>query len=171
MDIGEKIKILRKSKNKSQEALAFDIGVSRQTINKWETNKAQPNTENIVLLCSIFEVSADYFLESLSVDNEGKDIAVPVATTKNNVKLKVLIICSVLCGLFLLICGLFTIAFGSVVFSTNKGAEVIGTDSVGISEFIIVLVLTILSLVTEALLLMFIFKIQKKTTKGDMNVN
>lgn len=172
MDIGEKIKTLRKSKSKSQEALAFDIGVSRQTINKWETNKAQPNTENLLLLCSIFEVSADYFFESEPVDNDEQDIAIPVATTKSNVKLKVLIVCSVLFGLLLLICGLCVIAFGCIVFSIDTGAaEVVGSDHVGMSDFINALILMILFIASEVLLLFFIFRIKQKTTKGDMNVN
>ena len=44
--IGEKIKSLRKAKGKSQEDLALDIGVSRQTINKWETNKVHKINNN-----------------------------------------------------------------------------------------------------------------------------
>lgn len=172
MDIGEKIKTLRKSKNKSQETLAFDIGVSRQTINKWETNKAQPNTENLLLLCSIFEVSADYFFESEPVDNDEQDITLPVATTQSNTKRIVLITCSVLCGLLLLICGLCVVAFGCIVFSIDKeAAEVVGSDHVGMSDFINALILMLLSLVTEITLFILIFKNRQKTTKGDMNVN
>ncbi len=40
--IGEKIRKLRKSKNVPQEELAFELGVSRQTVHKWENNDMQP---------------------------------------------------------------------------------------------------------------------------------
>ncbi len=170
MNIGEKIKTLRKSNNKSQEELAFDIGVSRQTINKWETNKVQPNAENLVSLCSIFEVSADYFLESELANNDQKVItSTPVP--KSGVNRKGLIICSIIDAIFLLIGALWTVIFGFVTFNTNIGEDVVGTDSIGISNFVVMLLLTVLFLIIEVLLLIFIFKNRQKTTKVDKKVN
>ncbi len=164
MSIGEKIKILRKSNNKSQEDLALDLGVSRQTINKWETNKAQPNTENIKLLCSIFALSADYFLES-EVDNVETAVTSSIALPQNKDKRKIFIICAVINGFFLLIGAFFSVAIGFVVFSPNTGDRVVGTNHIESVLFTVVLVLTILFLVVEVLLLIFIFRKRQKTTE------
>lgn len=52
---GESIYKLRKSKGISQEKLAEMVGVSRQTIYKWESNMAFPNSENILSLYKAFQ--------------------------------------------------------------------------------------------------------------------
>lgn len=59
MNLGENIKKLRKDKNLSQEQLAEMINVSRQAISKWESNKACPDMENLILLREIFNVTLD----------------------------------------------------------------------------------------------------------------
>ena len=41
----------RREKGYSQEELANKIGVSRQSVSKWETNEIKPSMENIILLC------------------------------------------------------------------------------------------------------------------------
>ena len=43
MEIGNKISELRKKNNLSQEALAEKIGVTRQTISKWELGETSPD--------------------------------------------------------------------------------------------------------------------------------
>lgn len=58
LSIGQKIRELRKSKNISQEELGLEIGVSRQTVNKWETDIVRPNIDIIKLLCEYFNVKA-----------------------------------------------------------------------------------------------------------------
>jgi len=63
MRIGEKIQILRKQKNISQEQLAEELNISRQAVSKWETGECLPDMENIVLLSSIFGVTTDYLVK------------------------------------------------------------------------------------------------------------
>lgn len=41
--------------------LAELVGVSRQTIYKWEADLVVPTYENIIKLCNIFQVDSDYF--------------------------------------------------------------------------------------------------------------
>lgn len=60
--IAERIKELRNEYCLSQEKLGDMLAVSQDTISLWEKNKAVPNTEYIILMCNIFEVSADYLL-------------------------------------------------------------------------------------------------------------
>lgn len=63
MNLGEKIFKLRKEKGLSQEALAEQIGTTRQAISKWENNQGYPETEKLLLLSNVFEVSTDYLLK------------------------------------------------------------------------------------------------------------
>lgn len=70
MQLGEKIKQLRKEKGYSQEKLAEVLGVSRQAVTKWETDTGIPDIENIVALSKVFDLSVD---ELLSLKNNGQE--------------------------------------------------------------------------------------------------
>lgn len=59
MDLGTYIQQLRKERGISQEALAEQVGVSRQAVGKWEQGLSYPSTENLLALSQIFGVSAD----------------------------------------------------------------------------------------------------------------
>ena len=63
MQIGNKIKKYRESFKLSQEELADKIFVTRQTISNWETDKNYPDIKSISLLCNLFDVSLDQFIE------------------------------------------------------------------------------------------------------------
>ena len=54
MKFGDNLKKLRKKKKISQEELAEKVGVSRQSVSKWECGEAYPEMENILTLCDIF---------------------------------------------------------------------------------------------------------------------
>ena len=60
MTFGEKLFKLRKERGLSQEALAEQVNTTRQAISKWENNQGFPETEKLMLLSNIFEVSIDY---------------------------------------------------------------------------------------------------------------
>ena len=57
MTIGEKIGKLRAGKGISQEQLAERLGVSRQSVSKWEMGQALPQIDKVVLFCELFSVS------------------------------------------------------------------------------------------------------------------
>lgn len=59
MDFGNKLKEMRTNQGLSQEQLAEKIGVSRQAITKWETNRGLPDVENMVILAEIFKMTLD----------------------------------------------------------------------------------------------------------------
>lgn len=63
MNLGEKIYKLRKEKGLSQEALAEQINTTRQAVSKWENNQGYPETEKLILLSNVFEVSIDYLVK------------------------------------------------------------------------------------------------------------
>ena len=63
MTLGEKIAIQRKELNYTQEQLADILGVSRQSISKWESDIAYPETEKLIELGKLFDCSMDYLLK------------------------------------------------------------------------------------------------------------
>ena len=62
MTVGEKIYTLRTRAGYSQEEFAELIGVSRQSVSKWETSSVMPDTEYVVQICKILSVSTDTLL-------------------------------------------------------------------------------------------------------------
>ena len=59
MNIGEKIKTLRKERGLSQNALADRLGVTFQAVSKWETGATMPDVALIPAMASFFGVSTD----------------------------------------------------------------------------------------------------------------
>lgn len=74
MTIGEKLLELRKEKNLSQEEVANQVNVSRQTISKWETDQSLPDFDKIVPLCNLYGITTDELLKgekkSSEIENE-----------------------------------------------------------------------------------------------------
>ena len=62
MTISERLYNLRKERNLSQEELANVLGVSRQTISKWETGESTPDFDKIVPLCNFYGITSDELL-------------------------------------------------------------------------------------------------------------
>ena len=67
--IDQQLTKLRKKNNMSQEKLAELLGVSRQTIYKWENNKAYPDMINLVTLSDIFDISMEELIKGVQKDN------------------------------------------------------------------------------------------------------
>ena len=62
MKLCDKILKLRTERGLSQEALAELVGVSRQSVSKWEGGQSSPDLERLRTLSKIFGVSCDYLL-------------------------------------------------------------------------------------------------------------
>ena len=62
MTLGENLKRLRTEKGLSQEEVAGQLFLSRQTISKWENNQAEPGVENLKALARLYGVSLDQLL-------------------------------------------------------------------------------------------------------------
>ena len=63
MTIGQKIIQLRNSRGISQEKLAELMGVSRQSISKWEMEQSVPQIDKILQIAEIFSISCDDLLK------------------------------------------------------------------------------------------------------------
>ena len=70
MQLGEKIKQLRKEKGYSQEKLSELLGVSRQAVTKWENDTGIPDIENLITLSKVFEISVDELLSLKNIKRE-----------------------------------------------------------------------------------------------------
>ena len=91
MRFGENLKNLRKIKKLSQEKLAEKVGVSRQSISKWECGEAYPEMDNILILCKIFNCKLkDLIHEDLTdINSLGEDVKMNIVKFKKEKQEKV----------------------------------------------------------------------------------
>ena len=59
MSFRDNLQYLRATRNMTQEQLAMLLGVSRQSVTKWEAEKSYPEMDKLLKLCQIFECSLD----------------------------------------------------------------------------------------------------------------
>ena len=74
--LGENLKTLRKQRGMSQEILAQQLGVVRQTVSKWEKGLSVPDAELLKRIAELFEVPTSVLLgESVSEGTEQNEVA------------------------------------------------------------------------------------------------
>jgi transcriptional regulator with XRE-family HTH domain len=62
MPYGARIKQLREAAGLKQLDVAKAVGVSTQAVSKWETDKSEPDSDAIKIMCELFKVSSDEIL-------------------------------------------------------------------------------------------------------------
>lgn len=140
MELGKQIYELRKKANLSQEQLAEKVGVSRQTISKWELGETAPDIKQAQVLSQVFSVSLDEL-----TGNDTKEVI--YKKVSNTEKLAGLIIKVIkIWGIVILAClivavvGIVLFGFvrgeGSVEFENNV-EKVTFTEVVGEETYII----------------------------------
>ena len=82
MKFGDNLKHLRKSKKISQEALAEKVGVSRQSVSKWETGEAYPEMSNLLALCTIFHCNINDLVNDNIIDLNSLDDEIRMSVVK-----------------------------------------------------------------------------------------
>ena len=65
MSLGSSLFSARKKSGLSQEEVAEKLGVSRQTISKWENGTSDPSTSNLIALAKLFDLSAEELLHEV----------------------------------------------------------------------------------------------------------
>ncbi len=137
MNIADRIQSLRKTKGISQEELADIIGVSRQTISKWESEQSTPDMDRIIQLSDCFDVTTDFLLKGIEpIKTEAKRkldarIFSTVATVLDFIGIVVVIIVwindkssvSVMIGFIFLALGFMTHLIGQFIGINNKHAN------------------------------------------------
>ena len=132
MELGKQIYELRKKANLSQEQLAEKVGVSRQTISKWELGETAPDIKQAQILSQIFNVSLDEL-----TGNDTKEVI--YEKVSNTEKLAGLIIKVIkIWGIIILACVVIAVVciilFGNVReegFAENNVKKVTFTEVVG----------------------------------------
>ena len=120
MNVGEKIKKIRKMAGMTQEELAEKMNVSRQTISKWEKEISSPDLESAIVLCDLFEISLDDLLKGgQSVKEEKISLQDMIKINQRNQKQTILLIS----GLFFLIIGALAALFIAAIQSTTSSIE------------------------------------------------
>ena len=67
MTTGEKIAALRRKAGMSQEALADQLGISRQAVSRWEVGIAIPSMDNLLALSKLFGVPTDELMGAIKL--------------------------------------------------------------------------------------------------------
>lgn len=175
MKFGDKLIALRKKKGLSQEELAEKLGVSRQSVSKWESNNTYPETDKIVQICNIFECTMDDLINDNITDVESIE-----RKSKNNINVMVdsfldfitktinmfsrmkftsgfkCVIEMIIIALIMLVLGYLFVGFSEGVLSGfypfGKGMEIFN----GIIKSVLMLIWTIISFIV----LVHVFKIR-----------
>lgn len=76
MTTGEKLAMLRKGNNITQEQLAQLLGVTRQSVSRWEMDLAFPETEKLIRLSKLFSCSIDFLLSESVCGDKLEDVGI-----------------------------------------------------------------------------------------------
>ena len=72
--LSENLKKIRKDNNLSQEQLAEKLGVSRQSVSKWENGEAYPEMDKVLNICKLYNYNIDELLnENVTSVKEEKE--------------------------------------------------------------------------------------------------
>ena len=82
MKFGDNLKRVRKMRKISQEELADKLGVSRQSVSKWETGENYPSMTNIMCLCTIFKCNINELVHEDMSDINSLDEEVKMSVVK-----------------------------------------------------------------------------------------
>ena len=98
MKFGDNLKTLRKKNNISQEVLADKVGVSRQSVSKWETGDAYPEMNNILQLCKIFHCNIGELVNDniVDIDSLDEDVKMKVVKLKEEKQKKVKVLSKII---------------------------------------------------------------------------
>lgn len=64
IEIANRLVQMRKKNNLSQEELAAKLGISRQAVSKWERAESSPDTDNLIMLARLYNISLDDLLKT-----------------------------------------------------------------------------------------------------------
>jgi len=84
MKFGDNLKKMRKINNISQEVLAEKVGVSRQSVSKWETGDAYPTMDNMLMLCKLFNCKINDLVHENMEDLSELDESIVMNVVKLN---------------------------------------------------------------------------------------
>lgn len=81
VETANRLQMLRKQNNLSQEELAEKLGISRQAVSKWERAEASPDTDNLISLAKLYGVTLD---ELLRTENKSAPVSSGISLKKED---------------------------------------------------------------------------------------
>ena len=76
MNFSEKLMELRRAKGLSQEELGFQLGITRQTVSKWETGQTTPEMDKLIELSKLWDISIDDLVGNESDNRIGQPLII-----------------------------------------------------------------------------------------------
>ena len=152
----EKLRSLRKQRNMSQEELADQLDISRQSISKWESGLSMPDLENVIKLSELFEVTLDYLWNAWTSDSEFNYYTVDTKEKKTLSKINILsIIALTLTISTILTLVILSLAIPHVFYNGNTGKSYNGFLGYYYSyiEFKLVVIASLIALILSILFL------------------
>ena len=122
MSLGERLYELRKSKHLSQEQVAEQLNVTRQTISKWETDESKPDFDKIVPICNLYGISSEQLLKGNVEEQEVVEEEKQVVINTNDIKKKRTFF--ILSGILCFFLGIIFIILGEETLNLNDGITV-----------------------------------------------
>lgn len=123
MTLGERLYQYRKNVNISQDALAEKVGVTRQTISKWETDQSTPEFSKLAVLCEVFCITPN---ELVYGENTEKSNTEKIDDEKKRSKQKAL---AVSISIFLYCMGAFSIPYMVESLQYDDGQSILVASS------------------------------------------
>ena len=81
--LADRLVELRKEHKLSQEALAEKLGLSRQSISKWERAEASPDTDNLIALAEVYGITLDQLLGNEETTDTTTEASTETVEEKN----------------------------------------------------------------------------------------
>ncbi len=127
MILAEKIVRLRKQLGWSQEELAEKMGISRQSISKWESTNSIPDLNRIIMLAEIFDVSTDFLLKDENEAFDSRDeckepdtIQISLEQAVKYIENKMEVSALITKGVMLCVCSVVPLFFFLAMAETNR---------------------------------------------------
>lgn len=76
MLLGEELKVVRNKIGMSQNEVAENLRISRQTVSKWENNVCLPDLENFQKICKLYKIDVNTILEKEEENKDNNEIII-----------------------------------------------------------------------------------------------
>lgn len=88
---GDRLRWLRKAKNKTQDEVSSEVGISADTIRKLEQGRRAPSVEVVSILTRYYETTADYIISGTTQPGYGHNEKLSNLSKDQRVKLEKII--------------------------------------------------------------------------------